>query len=400
MAMIPAKCTQCGANISVDDTKEAGICENCGTAFITEKAINNYIVTNNYNIENAQINIGGIDIEGKIAAAEKLINNGLVAEGRQMLIKITEDCPEDYRAWFLVAKYAYQFNDVWFDDSTYFHKAKALADDEGLKKITAHYDEMYSKITGCSRDVINYCENPDLSKLYYCYLKWYYSNTFDESEQTASCAGYGYWGFEPVNGRPTMVSYTKNDKFGYVRQEIANDCKIVAKLYKKKMVGIITSEDRCVWLPQHVRNEFSIDWSNGKDISGLDTCRIYITDFNGDKVVYNNNHSEMVYGNVFQSKSTDFEKTGSGCYVATCIYGSYDCPQVWALRRYRDDTLASTWYGRAFIHTYYAISPTIVKWFGNTQWFKKLWKNKLDKMVSNLRSNGVDDTPYQDKDWR
>ncbi len=89
-----------------------------------------------------------------------------------------------------------------------------------------------------------------------------------------------------------------------------------------------------------------------------------------------------------------------GCYVATCVYGSYDCPQVWALRRYRDDTLASTWYGRTFIRMYYAISPTIVKWFGNTQWFKNLWKNKLDKMVSNLRTNGVEDTPYQDKEWR
>lgn len=89
-----------------------------------------------------------------------------------------------------------------------------------------------------------------------------------------------------------------------------------------------------------------------------------------------------------------------GCYVATCVYGSYDCPQVWVLRRYRDNTLASTWYGRAFIYTYYAISPTIVRWFGNTQWFKNLWKNKLDKMVSNLRSNGVEDTPYQDLNWR
>lgn len=37
MAMIPAKCTNCGANIQVDKTKEAGICESCGTAFITEK---------------------------------------------------------------------------------------------------------------------------------------------------------------------------------------------------------------------------------------------------------------------------------------------------------------------------------------------------------------------------
>ena len=59
-------------------------------------------------------------------------------------------------------------------------------------------------------------------------------------------------------------------------------------------------------------------------------------------------------------------KTSSGCYVATCVYGSYDCPQVWTLRRYRDFELASTWYGRMFIHLYYAISPTIVKVFGKT----------------------------------
>ena len=25
-----------------------------------------------------------------------------------------------------------------------------------------------------------------------------------------------------------------------------------------------------------------------------------------------------------------------GCYVATAVYGSYDCPQVWTLRRVRD----------------------------------------------------------------
>ena len=41
MGFVAAKCTQCGANIEVDDTKEAGICKFCGTAFVTEKAINN-----------------------------------------------------------------------------------------------------------------------------------------------------------------------------------------------------------------------------------------------------------------------------------------------------------------------------------------------------------------------
>ncbi len=88
-----------------------------------------------------------------------------------------------------------------------------------------------------------------------------------------------------------------------------------------------------------------------------------------------------------------------GCYVATCVYGSYDCPQVWTLRRYRDNTLAATWYGRMFIRTYYALSPTIVKWFGKTDWFKKMWKGTLDGMVEKLNSKGVENTPYEDKQW-
>ena len=93
------------------------------------------------------------------------------------------------------------------------------------------------------------------------------------------------------------------------------------------------------------------------------------------------------------------QQHNAGCYVATCVYGSYDCPQVWTLRRYRDDILGTTWYGRTFIRTYYAISPTLVKWFGNTNWFKKLWKGKLDRMVAKLQEKGVEDTPYKDKQW-
>ena len=50
MAMVPAKCTNCGGQIEVDSSKEAGICKHCGTAFITEKAINNYTTT--YNVTN------------------------------------------------------------------------------------------------------------------------------------------------------------------------------------------------------------------------------------------------------------------------------------------------------------------------------------------------------------
>lgn len=93
-------------------------------------------------------------------------------------------------------------------------------------------------------------------------------------------------------------------------------------------------------------------------------------------------------------------KSSSGwCYVATAVYGSYDCPEVWTLRRFRDDTLAETWHGRAFVKTYYAISPTLVKWFGHTEWFKKMWRGTLDRMVKNLQNRGFESTPYEDKEW-
>ena len=89
-------------------------------------------------------------------------------------------------------------------------------------------------------------------------------------------------------------------------------------------------------------------------------------------------------------------KSSGGCYIATCVYGSYDCPEVWVLRRFRDNTLAKTCFGRLFIKIYYTISPTFIKWFGKTTWFKCFWKNKLDGFVNKLRNNGVEDTPYND----
>ena len=91
------------------------------------------------------------------------------------------------------------------------------------------------------------------------------------------------------------------------------------------------------------------------------------------------------------------ETKRGGCYVATAVYGSYDCPEVWTLRRFRDDTLDRTWYGRAFIRTYYAISPTLVRWFGACGWFQRLFRAPLDRLVARLHRRGVQDTPYRDK---
>ena len=89
-------------------------------------------------------------------------------------------------------------------------------------------------------------------------------------------------------------------------------------------------------------------------------------------------------------------KSSKGCYIATAVYGSYDCPEVWVLRRYRDFTLLRNPFGQLFVKGYYAVSPTLVKLFGNTGWFRRFWKEWLDRIVARLRSKSVSDEPYRD----
>lgn len=89
-------------------------------------------------------------------------------------------------------------------------------------------------------------------------------------------------------------------------------------------------------------------------------------------------------------------KKSGGCYIATCVYGSYDCPQVWVLRRYRDHRLSAVWYGRVFIKLYYCVSPILVKLFGNQNWFRRICCKHLDSLVKKLQTNGYQDTPYID----
>ena len=86
-----------------------------------------------------------------------------------------------------------------------------------------------------------------------------------------------------------------------------------------------------------------------------------------------------------------------GCYVATSVYGSYDCPEVWVLRRYRDTVLDNHIMGKLFIHSYYAISPLLVSLFGSFSWWNRLFKKRLDKLVVKLKAKGFSDTPYKDK---
>jgi len=76
--------------------------------------------------------------------------------------------------------------------------------------------------------------------------------------------------------------------------------------------------------------------------------------------------------------------SSGGCYVATCVYGSYDSPQVLTLRSFRDQRLAKTMPGRAFIKAYYSVSPHLVRKFGSSRSFHRICKAILDPFVRHL----------------
>lgn len=88
-----------------------------------------------------------------------------------------------------------------------------------------------------------------------------------------------------------------------------------------------------------------------------------------------------------------------GCYIATAIYGSYDCPEVWVLRRFRDRYLLKTIVGTLFVKVYYSISPSLVKKYGGSTWFNRFFSIPINYLVRMLRANGISGEPYRDSDY-
>ena len=206
-------------------------------------------------------------------------------------------------------------------------------------------------------------------------------------------------------GIPILVSAVANDNYEVVKFLLENGADPNIKtLQGRKATPLFFAGIKSATKPNSVRiGELLIQ--NGARIDEI-TADGFGVAGNGSNGFGNGTHASSAFKEMIKKYDPDYDEkhksapqASGGCYVATAVYGSYDCSQVWTLRRFRDYTLAETWYGRAFIRTYYAISPTLVKWFGHTEWFKKMWKGKLDRMVANLNAEGVEDTPYEDRNW-
>ena len=70
--LVLAKCTNCGGQLTVDESQKSAVCPFCNSAFIIEQAINNYSfnMNGNMNVGSATINVNGFNTDNLIARAK------------------------------------------------------------------------------------------------------------------------------------------------------------------------------------------------------------------------------------------------------------------------------------------------------------------------------------------
>lgn len=102
MPLVAAQCTNCGAALQVDNSKDAAVCQYCGSAFIVEKAIHNYEINNTYNIENANIIVNDEKSFAKrmAAAEEYLYQLKEYKAAYEIYNEIESLAPTNYKVWY------------------------------------------------------------------------------------------------------------------------------------------------------------------------------------------------------------------------------------------------------------------------------------------------------------
>ena len=381
MPLVQAKCTNCGANLEIDNTKDAAICPYCGTAFIVEKAINNYNTTN-------QIHAGTVNIYGG-NSADFVIRGGVLE------------------------KYNGAATEVVVPNSVKIIGCEAFLNCIGITSVVLPdsvreiMDGSYERgaFAGCTTLISIVIPNSvqKIGSLAFKDCKSLTSVTIPDSVQTI--------GVRSFDGCGSLTSVNIPDSVQTIGWGAFSGCSSLASVTIPTSVQEIgacafsgCSSLTSVSIPSSVKR---IDESAFEGCTALRKVKIdgnpEISSGTFGHTVFEKPDIQIVEASEEWKKKNwgafknEQQSRNGGCYVATAVYGSYDCPEVWTLRRFRDNMLDRTWYGRAFIRAYYAVSPTLVRWFGTTGWFRSLFKAPLDRFVRKLRQRGVQDTPYQDK---
>lgn len=479
MPIVQAKCTNCGANLEVDSTREAAVCPFCGTAYVVEKAVNNYNTVNNNQIQAQVVNIyggtGDFTVTGgtlqkyagssthpTVPAGVRFIGEGAF-KGLRALEAVT--LPAGLRE---IGKEAFSgcdgltdlslpdtlesIGEAAFDGCTRLLGLalpaglrvigeKAFRGCESLEKI-----ELPEGITYVSNFAFKNCSGLKSLRLpgtmrEVCCASFSHCSALESLTLPESLGRIDISGFEACRSLKTL---RVPGSVKVLDQQAFCGCTGLTSLVLENGLREIGSEAfrGCTGLRELVLPD-SLGWTGPAqsdsnwpqrtfaDCTALKSVRIgagmgrlhrdmfegctaletltvpeTLRDIDSNYCVRSRVRNVVAPEAWKRAHATEldclapYRKTApqkkKGCYVATAVYGSYDCPEVWVLRRWRDRALAATPYGRAFIRFYYAVSPAAVKYFGRTKAFGRLFRPALDRLTARLRREGFADTPYRD----
>ena len=341
-------CEMCG---STNLVKEGGVfvCQSCGTKYSVEEAKKMMVE-------------GTVDVKGTVKV----------------------DTSDELKNLYEIARRAKDSNNS--ENATKYYDMILVKDPSSWE---ANYYVVYFKSMGCKIAEI-WSAASDMTNCQSSVVQLIKDNVTDETLQKAA--------LEEVSLRNTMIS---SMLFNAAKSHYEGiDASIQHKFIQEYCNSASASASIMYTFGDEVEEKFEGNHSNisiSAWKSGIDIHKEYVKHLQNKEANINiiNSYGDKIrkYDSSFTNPSVDT----SSCYVATAIYGSYDCPEVWTLRRFRDFTLDETWYGRLFIKAYYAISPTFVKYFGDVKLFKSQGKKLLDKWVAKLNSEGYESTPYKDK---
>lgn len=456
MPLIQAKCTNCGATLEVDNTKDAVVCPYCNSAFIVEKAINNYNTTNN--ITANTVNVfggssadfvirGGVLVKYNGASTTVVIPNSVkrigdkAFEGCSGITSVTiPNSVTEIGDWaFNGCK---DLDSISFPDSISHigHNAFSGCDRQikvNISSLSAWLNNDFGYIShnyalcwngkalshlvllntdvtvirkhaffGCTGlasvripdrvTIINefaFCGCTGLTKIVLpSGVKVIKKNAF------SGCTGLldvsipdsvSVIEDSAFNGCSGLVNMMIPDSITNIGRYAFNGCTGLTKIVLPKSVTKVgykafaycNSLKEITVLNQDIQFEDVSDSDIG-EISGFTPegastafCQCPIEQINasdGFKWKHRNHFACL-------------KSQKSGCYIATAVYGSYDAPEVLVLRRFRDEVLQKSLPGRAFIKTYYFLSPPIAEKLKNAGEINAIVRRILDRWVEKLQ---------------
>ena len=346
MSVVNAKCPNCGASIQLDNERTEGFCSYCGSKVKVEEA-QKLLIQGTVKVDTSD-ELANLY---QIARRAKEADNSENAQKYYDMILVKD--PNSWEANFYV---------------TYYQAMQC--------KIGEIHSAAYS--------IIN-CEEAVLDLIKSHVEKEELNNTLIEI-------------YVRLNSISTML-------FNAAKNHYLNiDIQIQADYLQEYIYKAAASADIMYTLGNLLIDKFGDEYGCNAALSWQKAIEIhkdyvkYLQDKEGNiETIDNYVQKIQKYDVTYQKPEIQTVSDDGGCYVATSIYGSYDCPEVWVLRRFRDNTLDKFLLGKWFIKTYYTISPTLVKWFGGSLIFKRTFTPILNKLVSKLRNKGFSDSPYQDK---